>query len=481
MTTDALLTALAGQAVGATVLAVVVTLAGRTLRRRPEVVHVLWLTVLLKLLLPPIFTPAILPSAILPASTDPAPAVPTPGQEAPLSTEVWRTSVPSRLGWTEWLLGAWGLGSVTVLALAFARQRRFRALVERAMPASAEIDGRVATLAMRLGLDRSPEVRISEARISPLVWRPVLGRAELVLPRRLVAGLEARELDAVLVHELAHVRRGDPWVRYLELAAAVAFWWLPVVYWARRRLREAEESCCDAWVGRTLPDSSRRYAEGLLKTLDFLAGGMEPLAIATGMSSTARNLETRLKMILKKKLPRPLSVRERWLVATLALSAVLVFPTWAQSDNATPSSDDEIVEPAMVDAAMEDRIRELEEALRTLQGKLEEIHGEARQARIASELEALELQRDLEDLEKKRREMELEARVAEGQSQALAESLQQRAEQERLLAELREQLDRQRLEMDEERDLHEKEVLERLKHQLDEFEADESVDEPERP
>ena len=67
----------------------------------------------------------------------------------------------------------------------------------------------------------------------------------------------------LLLHELAHLKRRDHWVRWLELVVAGLYWWHPVVWWARRALREAEEQCCDAWVVWAMPDRSRTYASCL--------------------------------------------------------------------------------------------------------------------------------------------------------------------------------------------------------------------------
>jgi beta-lactamase regulating signal transducer with metallopeptidase domain len=65
----------------------------------------------------------------------------------------------------------------------------------------------------------------------------------LLLPRDLLDELTPDERDALLAHELAHVRRRDHWVRLLELAATALFWWYPVAWWARAALRRAEERC----------------------------------------------------------------------------------------------------------------------------------------------------------------------------------------------------------------------------------------------
>ena len=56
-------------------------------------------------------------------------------------------------------------------------------------------------------------------------------------------------------HALAHLRRRDHWVRYLELAATCAYWWHPAAWWARAALREA----VDRWR-----DAAWRAAEGVV-------------------------------------------------------------------------------------------------------------------------------------------------------------------------------------------------------------------------
>ena len=73
-------------------------------------------------------------------------------------------------------------------------------------------------------------------------------------PARPLGPLDQRQRSMLLVHELAHVRRGDHAVRLFELAVTVLFWWLPTVWWARRALHDAEEQCCDAWVTWAFPE-----------------------------------------------------------------------------------------------------------------------------------------------------------------------------------------------------------------------------------
>ena len=66
----------------------------------------------------------------------------------------------------------------------------------------------------------------------------------------------------------------------LEFVVMGLYWWHPVVWYARRELREAEEQCCDAWVVSTLPGAGRTYASALVDTLDFLSDGPDRCAAA---------------------------------------------------------------------------------------------------------------------------------------------------------------------------------------------------------
>ena len=80
-----------------------------------------------------------------------------------------------------------------------------------------------------------------------MVWVPLAGPPHLVLPEELWGLLDATQQDAILAHELAHLKRRDHWVRRLEALACGLYWWDPVAWWARREVERAEERCCDAW------------------------------------------------------------------------------------------------------------------------------------------------------------------------------------------------------------------------------------------
>ncbi len=305
----------------ALMLAPVAAVFGR-LGRRPALAHILWLLVLLRLVAPPLLGAVSVPIPVLRVS----PTVDTPLPWWPVEWTFegvgdYLSSVfhgPGRLI----IAGTW-IGGITLwLALTAWQLGRFRHFLEAAQPASSELQDRACELAARLGLPRAPGVWLVPSTVAPMVWAAG-GSPRLILPVRLWDGLDRGQRDALLVHELAHLRRRDHWVRLLEAVVTALYWWHPAVWWARRELHESEERCCDAWVVGTLPGVARSYASALLATVDFLSGVPSPLPVGAsglGRGGHFQHLRRRLTLIMGGTQPRALT--RSALLAVLLLGIV---------------------------------------------------------------------------------------------------------------------------------------------------------------
>ena len=131
-----------------------------------------------------------------------------------------------------------------------------------------------------------------------MIWVPLAGPSQLVLPEELWGLLDATQQDAILAHELAHLKRRDHWVRRLEALACGLYWWDPVAWWARREVERAEERCCDAWVLWALPNAAGAYAEALVMTTAYLSSLRQPLPLGASGVGRLTPLTGRLEMIL---------------------------------------------------------------------------------------------------------------------------------------------------------------------------------------
>jgi beta-lactamase regulating signal transducer with metallopeptidase domain len=344
-----------GNALLASGLAVLAAAAAQ-LCRRPALTHGLWLLVLLKLVTPPL-VPLSISWPLFPepeaseaqppaARAEPGPVqaaevpVPLPAAESPLPAEPPAVEKPgsgpmgapaSAAGpglpsWVGIVAPLWLAGSLLWLVWLLLHVGRFQRLLRFAQPAPAELAAQVGDLARRLGLARPPSVWLVPGAVSPMLW--TLGAApRLLFPARLLERLDREQQTTLLVHELAHLRRRDHWVRFLELLVLCLYWWHPVVWWARRELHEAEEQCCDAWVVGTLAGAGRAYALALLQTVAFFSNVRSTLPVAASGIGQVPHLRRRLTMIMQGKTPRSLS----WLGGlTVAGLGLLVLPLGAQ-------------------------------------------------------------------------------------------------------------------------------------------------------
>ena len=352
------------------VLGAAVWLATRG-NRRPRLCHALCLTLLAALLVPPLIGLPVLQ----PEPSAPAPADIASGDAAPpfaVAIGDARSGVPGGAGAGAWFaayggLGfvvLWLVGAVMILGWTVARMQGFRRSLRGASrEAPVQLQRMAGEIARTLGLARPPTIHTTDALVSPMAcWSG--GAVRVLIPSTLVEGLSRSELRCILAHELAHVRRRDHVVRWIEWIACTAFWWNPVAWWARRRLRAAGEVCCDVLVVRALRCPPRDYARALVRAIDIVrkAGTRRPpiLASAADSGRRTRSIELRLRMIVTNRPPSPLSrplrlLLQGGLVASLALGLVYCSEGTAPTAVEVPGSaspplnlttaDMEVVEP----------------------------------------------------------------------------------------------------------------------------------------
>lgn len=226
-------------------------------------------------------------------------------------------------------LRVWLGGLGLLLFLHFVQVLFFRHRIRKSLPAPKTIARGVRDAAQALGLRTVPETRMTDARVSPLVWcgrRPLL-----ILPSRLWSQLDKHGRRAILLHELAHLRRRDHWVTWLELLTTAVYWWHPLMWFIRRRLHEEADLCCDTWVTWQMPNGRRAYAEALLRAKQYLSNGHTPVP-AGGMGVTsvgAKRFARRLTMVMTRNERPGSTLSGAALALAVAATGWLAAPVWS--------------------------------------------------------------------------------------------------------------------------------------------------------
>jgi beta-lactamase regulating signal transducer with metallopeptidase domain/HAMP domain-containing protein len=229
------------------------------------------------------------------------------------------------------LVALWLLGSLTWFTVAVRRLYRFHRLVRESNSCNNDVQERAGAVAGKLGASRCPPVAMVSANLPPmLIGFP--GRARLLLPARLWGALSLDQQETVLVHELAHWHRCDHWVRMLEMLVLGLYWWHPAAWRARRRLRELEEECCDAWVVWALPNSARSYAAALIDTAAYLSHSRPILPLTASGIGEVHSMRRRLTMIMTGRTPRTLSTGGALAVLLTGALTLPMWPTWAHTE-----------------------------------------------------------------------------------------------------------------------------------------------------
>jgi TonB family C-terminal domain len=165
-----------------------------------------------------------------------------------------------------WLVLAW-ISGVLVLSLRAWRQwRNLQMLVHMAdkLPIWQQ---HINEMAARYGIRRHVTVLRSRLMVTPGVvgWlRPVI-----LLPMAVACSFPATQIELVLAHELAHLRRWDPLANLFQVALETLYFFHPVVGWISRDVRNEREICCDA-MALTMTNGSRRELGNALMALGEL-------------------------------------------------------------------------------------------------------------------------------------------------------------------------------------------------------------------
>ncbi len=276
------------------------------------------------------------PSAIGQAPYEPVtPAVSDP----PIMTATADSSVAPSLNALTWqgiLFGIWVLGVLVITALLVQRVFFVRGLITQSEPANGRWIEVLDQCRQQLGLRRQIELRISHNVTSPAVcglFRPVI-----LVPKRILEQLSRERLRAVLIHELAHIKRGDLWINCVQTFLQIAYFYNPFVWLTNVLVRRIREQAVDEMVLVALGAGAGSYSNTLIDVAEMTFSGPALSLRLVGVVESKKALEGRIKHMLNRPMPKSVKLGILGLMTVLMLGMVLLPMARAQKQSVDNTS-----------------------------------------------------------------------------------------------------------------------------------------------
>jgi len=275
---------------------------------------------------------------------EPAPAIIAPHAPLVAATAPISAAIPveqtTGVGIWGWVVCLW-IGGVLLLSLrATGGWMRAQRLKRRVLPASSEVQNMMTRLKQRLRI--AAPVRFYA---SALVQVPtVIGwiRPYLLLPVTTLTGLSELQLEAILAHELAHIRRHDYLMNLLQTAIETVLFYHPAVWWVGKQMRIEREHCCDD-IAVAVCGNAVEYA-GALAELEHIRGRVaEPALAATG-----GELLGRIRRLLGQQPSEDRASRSLGTIAAAALALCMIGVPATRSLKAAPQPPQITLTPPLV-------------------------------------------------------------------------------------------------------------------------------------
>jgi bla regulator protein blaR1 len=298
-------------------------LAAALRQNRAGVRHAVWLTASWKFLLPFSLLMSLgsqlAPAQVQDVATPDVPAVSIViDQLAQPFSGVFEPTVvsapPARTNWMPAAIAAvWAVGFAAVALMRLRDWRRVRAAVRASTPFA------IPDVLSDAARDTRIQIRSSPGLLEPGVvglWRPIL-----LVPSDILRHLPLPQLEAILAHEVWHVRRRDNLTATIHMAVEALFWFHPLVWWIGARLVEERERACDEYVLDVFGEP-HAYAQGILNVCKLYVES--PIACVAGVSGS--NLKRRIEAIMINRIGRNLNrVRKAGLAGAGAAALAIPF------------------------------------------------------------------------------------------------------------------------------------------------------------
>jgi beta-lactamase regulating signal transducer with metallopeptidase domain len=227
------------------------------------------------------------------------------------------------LSWQALVFLAWIAIALALLLLLIQRAWFVRGLIAQAQESPPRLRIALDQCRVQMGVKRAVPIRVSSNATSPAVCG--LFRPSILIPKGLVPRLQPHDLQAVLLHELAHIKRGDLWVNLTQTLLQVIYFYNPFLWLANLVIRRAREQAVDEAVLVALREAAHDYPETLLNVAKLAFKQRPALSLRLiGVVESKSALRSRIKHILARPFPQSAKLGLASLIAIVAIGAVLL-------------------------------------------------------------------------------------------------------------------------------------------------------------
>ncbi len=231
----------------------------------------------------------------------------------------------------------WLAGVLIIAVLIIQRLFFVKGLIAQSEPAGNRLVGVLDKCREKVGVHRNIKLKLSHNVTSPAVcglFRPVI-----LIPKTLLEKLSQNKLEAVLTHEMAHVKRGDLWINSLQTFLQIVYFYNPFVWLANSTVRRIREQAVDEMVLVALGTQADSYSNTLIDIAEMAFSRPALSLRLVGVVESKKALSRRIKHILSRPLPKNTKLGIAGLLAIIVSAAVLLPMAKANREPSVPEKE----------------------------------------------------------------------------------------------------------------------------------------------
>ncbi len=216
----------------------------------------------------------------------------------------------------------WLVGVFVIAVLLIQRILFVEGLIAQSKPAKNRLVDILDNCRQQVGVRRNIRLRLSHNVTSPAVcglFRPVI-----LIPGSLLEQLSREKLRAVLIHELAHIKRGDLWINCVQTFLQIAYFYNPFLWLANLIVRRIREQAVDEMVLVTLGTEAKSYSNTLIDIAEMAFSRPTLSLRLVGVVESKKALSCRIRHILSRPFPKSAKLGIAGLLAIIVTAVVLL-------------------------------------------------------------------------------------------------------------------------------------------------------------